>query len=80
MFRENRFSHPDPNAEAEMYRHEARTSPSSEFHFARLKKTCLIFIKNRSFVTLMFLGTNFNGNYSYYRTLKTSRTKFLLNK
>jgi len=38
MFRENRFSHADPNARAETGEHEARTSPSSEFHFAKLKK------------------------------------------
>lgn len=38
MFRENRFSHADPNARVDMDGHEARTSPSSEFHFAKLKK------------------------------------------
>jgi hypothetical protein len=37
MFRENRFSHADSNARAEMDGHEARTSPSSEFHYAKLK-------------------------------------------
>ena len=63
MFRENRFSHADSNARAEMDGHEERTSPSSKFHFAKLKKNLPYFYENSEHFFTHVFGTNVKSNY-----------------